>query len=51
MDGGLEALIPKARIDLGTSRALSVNVWRQIVSYREKFPYITGKKIYEKLIE
>lgn len=50
MDGGLEALIPKARIDLGTSRALSVNVRRQIVSYREKFPYITEKKIYEKLI-
>lgn len=51
MEGGLEALIPKARIDLGTSRALSMDVCRQIVSYREKFPYITGKKIYEKLIE
>lgn len=48
--GGLEALIPKARIDLGTSRALTKDVCRQIEAYREKFPYITGRKIYEKLI-
>ena len=49
--GGLEALIPHARIDLGQSRALSGDVCRQIHAYREQFPYITGKKIYEKLIE
>lgn len=49
-DGGLEALIPQARMDLGRSRALSEDVCRQIHAYREKFPYITGKKIYEKLV-
>lgn len=49
-DGGLEALIPKARIDLGKSRALTEDVCRQIHAYRKQFPYITGKKIYEKLI-
>lgn len=49
-DGGLEALIPKARMDLGQTRALTEDVCRQIHAYREQFPYITGKKIYEKLI-
>ena len=49
--GGLEALIPHARMDLGQSRALSEDVCKQIHAYREQFPYITGKKIYEKLIE
>lgn len=49
-DGGLEALIPQARMDLGKSRALTEDVCRQIHAYREKFPYITGKKIHEKLI-
>ena len=49
-DGGLEALLPKARTDIGHSRVLTEDVCRQIHAYREKFPYITGKKIYEKLI-
>ena len=49
-DGGLGALIPKARMDLGQTRALTEDVCRQIHAYREQFPYITGKKIYEKLI-
>lgn len=49
-DGGLEALIPKARMDLGHSRVLTEDVCRQIHAYREQFPYITGKKIYEKLV-
>jgi len=48
--GGLEALIPRARMDLGRSRALSEDVTKQIHAYKEKFPYITGKKIYDKLI-
>lgn len=51
MAGGLDALIPRNRIDLGKSRILSGDVCRQITAYREKFPHITGKKIYEKLIE
>ena len=50
-DKGLDALIPKARIDTGRSRVLTDDVCRQIRAYREQFPYITGKKIYEKLIE
>lgn len=50
-NGGLEALIPKTRIDMGKSRALTADVCKQIHAYREQFPYITGKKIYEKLIE
>ncbi|MDL2300974.1 DDE-type integrase/transposase/recombinase [Lachnospiraceae bacterium OttesenSCG-928-D06] len=49
--GGLEALIPHTRIDLGQSRLLSEDVCKQIHAYRKQFPYITGKKIYEKLIE
>lgn len=48
---GLEALIPQSRIDLGRSRALKPDVCKQIQAYKEKFPYITGKKVYEKLIE
>jgi len=51
MTGGLKALLPKARIDLGRSRALSYDVCEQIKAYKEKFPYITGKKVYEKLIK
>lgn len=51
MNGGLEALIPKTRIDIGKSRVLSEDVCKQIHAYRGQFPYITGKKIYEKLIE
>lgn len=49
-DGGLEALLPRARADIGHSRVLTEDVCRQIHACREKFPYITGKKIYEKLI-
>lgn len=49
--GGLEALIPQARMDLGHTRALSEDICKQIHAYRKQFPYITGKKIYEKLIE
>lgn len=48
---GLEALIPKSRIDLGRSRALSDDVCKQIQAYKAQFPHITGKKIYLKLIE
>lgn len=49
--GGLEALIPHNRIDLGKSRALTDDVCQQIHAYRQTFPRITGKMIYEKLIE
>ncbi|GFI65538.1 hypothetical protein IMSAG185_01137 [Lachnospiraceae bacterium] len=46
--GGLEALLPKTRSDLGESRVLSVDACRQIEAYRKQFPHITGRKIYEK---
>lgn len=49
--GGLEALLPKTRSDLGESRVLSVDACRQIEAYRKQFPHITGRKIYEKLVE
>jgi transposase InsO family protein len=48
---GLDALVPKSRIDLGRTRALSEDAKKQIQTYLDTFPYITGKKIYEKLIE
>ena len=49
--GGLDALLPKARSDTGASRVLSADACRQVEAYREQFPHITGKKIYEKLVE
>ena len=49
--GGLDALIPKARIDSGQTRVLPKQARDQIYVYKEKFPLITGKKIHEKLIE
>lgn len=49
--GGLNSLIPKGRIDLGRTRSLSKDACNQILAYKEAFPYITGKKIYHKLIE
>lgn len=49
--GGLDALIPNNRIDLGHTRVLSDDACRQIAAYKQQFPYITGKKIYRKLIE
>ena len=49
--GGLDSLIPKARMDLGGSRVLTSDMCEQIKAYKEQFPYITGKKIYEKMIQ
>lgn len=49
--GGLEALLPKARSDAGESRVLPGDACKQIGAYRKQFPHITGKKIYEKLVE
>ena len=36
MAGGLDALIPRSRIDLGKSRTLSGDVCRQILAYRDR---------------
>ena len=49
--GGLNALIPKSSADAGKSRSMTDEVCKQINAYREKFPRITGQKIYEKLQE
>ena len=48
---GLDALVPKSRVDLGRTKALREDAKRQIQTYMATFPHITGKKIYEKLIE
>ena len=48
--GGLDALIPHARIDLGHTRVLTPQVCKKIEDFKSQFPYITGKKIYQKLI-
>lgn len=49
--GGLDALKPLTRCDLGRSRKLPENAIRKIYEYRQQMPYITVKKIYAKLIE
>lgn len=49
--GGLDSLIPKARMDLGDTRVINPDACRQIGAYKSQFPYITGKMIYRKLIE
>ena len=49
--GGLDALFPKTRNDLGKPRNLNQAAIEKIHEYKEKFPYITGTLIYKKLIE
>lgn len=51
MAGGLEALLPKTRSDAGKTRVLSADACRQVEACRKQFPHITGRKIYEKLVE
>jgi hypothetical protein len=48
---GLSGITPKARVDTGKPRVLSEETIEAIYNLREKFPYITGKAIYNKLIE
>ena len=48
---GIDALEPKKRKDTGKPRALPETAINQIFELKEKFPYITGKAIYKKLIE
>ena len=47
--GGLAALKPKQRIDLGSTRALTPELCATIDRYLTKFPKITGQKVWEKL--
>ena len=48
---GLDGITPKLRADVGSSRSLPDKAIEQIHLLREKFPHITGKAIYVKLIE
>lgn len=49
--GGYDALIPKSRNDAGVPRAFGKEVMDKIHDIRGIFPYITGKLIYQKLVE
>lgn len=48
---GFDALIPKTRRDLGESRKLDDATKDKIIELKQQFPHITGKAIYNKLIE
>jgi len=48
---GFDALKPKMRNDMGTSRKLPADVATKINELKHQFPHITGKAIYNKLIE
>jgi transposase len=48
---GLQALTPKTRGDCGKSRKLSNAAVQKMHEIKEKYPYITAKAIYKKLIE
>ena len=48
---GLAGITPKVRADAGKPRALPETAALKIHEFKEKFPYITGKAVYGKLIE
>ena len=48
---GFDALKPKTRTDTGLSRKILIECIDKIEKIKEKYPYITGKGIYTKLIE
>ena len=48
---GFDALKPKTRTDTGLSRKIPIECIDKIEKIKEKYPYITGKGIYTKLIE
>ena len=48
---GLEGITPSTRIDAGRSRKLEESVIDKIREYRTLMPYITARKIYDRLIE
>jgi len=48
---GLQGITPMVRADTGKPRALSESAILKIYELKEKFPYITGKAVYNKLIE
>jgi len=48
---GLQGITPVLRADIGKPRALTETAILKIHELKEKFPYITGKAVYKKLIE
>ena len=48
---GFDCLKPKSRNDAGLSRKIPSNCIDKIQSIKEQFPHITGKAIYNKLID
>ena len=48
---GFEALKPKSRNDAGYSRKIPNEYIEKIEEIKEKYPHITGKAIYKKLLE
>ena len=49
--GGFDALVPKTRSDAGKPRVLDSSCIEKIHALKEKYPYITGKLVYQKLVE
>ena len=50
-DGGIDALTPKTRCDVNIPRVLTKETISKIHEVKEKYPYITGKLVYQKLVE
>jgi transposase InsO family protein len=48
---GIDGLVPKTRNDLGKPRVLDDNAIQKIQDIKEQYPYITGKMVYQKLLE
>lgn len=48
--GGIDALMPKERIDKGTSRVLSDTAIEEIYRLKENFPRLNATQIHQKLI-
>lgn len=51
MKGGLECLEPKTRSDAGMPRVLTDEVIEKIHEIKTIYPHITGKLVYQKLVE
>jgi putative transposase len=49
--GGFDALIPKARADVGQPRNIDSNAIAKIHELKGIFPYITGTLVYQKLVQ
>lgn len=48
---GFDSLIPKTRSDAGMPRVINDNAIKKIHDIKDKYPYITGKLLYQQLIE